>query len=387
MSGIEVAGLVLGAIPLILAGLELYSNGISITKRYWRYREEFKSLVVELRCEHTMCVNSINMLLIGVMPAKEMAEFLVDPCNNDKWKGKKFDKRLRERLGPSYGSYMDTMAQINNTTNIFQQRLKLDSSGKPQFEDPKAFKEHYKRLKFSLDKKDYSDLMNKLRQSNSSLHRMTTQTISIQNLQSSTKPERKSIPNFNAINEKAQGFYSALCSGWKCPCHADHSVSLRLEPRMGDVSSDDDDDNEESMKDPFHILFRYSHQHYAKRSSSSSASTSPWTWEECTADVRIALPSESPTAIAPARSCEMKGVRFESQAKNAVKAALSPIPNLLPIRDLWQVSPALSGLPCKASKICFAQVRDMSSIYSFHIKQTNFVPSWLQFCHIHPTKA
>lgn len=61
VTGVETAGLVLGSIPLILASLEFYANGIAVTKRYWRYKEEFKSLVVELRTEHTMCVNSINM--------------------------------------------------------------------------------------------------------------------------------------------------------------------------------------------------------------------------------------------------------------------------------------------------------------------------------------
>jgi hypothetical protein len=37
MSGIEVAGLVLGAIPLILAGLQFYGEGINVTKRYAKY--------------------------------------------------------------------------------------------------------------------------------------------------------------------------------------------------------------------------------------------------------------------------------------------------------------------------------------------------------------
>jgi hypothetical protein len=130
MSGIEVAGLVLGAIPLILAGLEFYSNGIQVTKRYWRYREEFKSLVVELRCEHTMCVNSINMLLIGVVPPKEMVEFLANPGGDDRWKEKRFDRKLRERLGTSYSSYMDTITEMNRTAKIFKERLKLGPDGK-----------------------------------------------------------------------------------------------------------------------------------------------------------------------------------------------------------------------------------------------------------------
>ncbi|KAF2786300.1 hypothetical protein K505DRAFT_380358 [Melanomma pulvis-pyrius CBS 109.77] len=350
MSGIEVAGLVLGAIPLILAGLEFYANGIAVTKRYWRYREEFKSLVVELRCEKTMCENSINMLLIGVMPHKDMAEFLANPCSAARWKDIKFEKKLRARLGPTYDSYIDTITQMNSTAMMFQQRLKLDSSGKPQFSDEKSFKESYKRLKFSLNKVDYSDLMTKLRHSNSSLHRMTTQTISIQNMQSANKSDRRAIPNFNVINDRAHGFYSALSSGWKCPCHADHSVSLRLEPRMEDVSSDDEDSNDEvAMRDPFHVLFRYSHHHRSKKPTSPTKSASPWMWEE--ADVRITLASKLSTPTAATLAPCGKGVRFATQAKKAVKAALDPNPNLRPIQDLCS---AISMLQDPQRDVCLS---------------------------------
>jgi hypothetical protein len=208
-----------------------------------------------------------------------------------------------------------------------------------QFSDEKSFKEGYKRLKFSLNKADYSDLMATFRNANSSLHRMTTQTISIESLQSSCKSDRQTIPNFSVINDRAQGFYSALSSGWKCPCQSDHSVSLRLEPRMEDVSSDEDDsDNEEAMKDPFHVLFRYSHTHRPRRVNSPTRTSTPWTWDE--ADVHITLAKQALTsttttpATTPALACGAKGVRFAKQAQTAVKAAFLPNPNLRPIQDL-----------------------------------------------------
>jgi hypothetical protein len=129
VTGIETAGLVIGSIPLILAGLEFYANGIAVTKRYWRYKEEFKSLIVELRTEHTMCVNSINMLLIGVVRQKDMSEFLTDPCGH-RWKDENFERKLKERLGATYDSYIDTITSMNTTSEAFKQRLKLAPDGK-----------------------------------------------------------------------------------------------------------------------------------------------------------------------------------------------------------------------------------------------------------------
>ncbi|KAF2467714.1 uncharacterized protein BDR25DRAFT_305454 [Lindgomyces ingoldianus] len=337
-TGVETAGLVLGSIPLILAGLEFYMKGIAVTKRCFKYREQFNSLIDELRTENAICTNSINLLLVGIVKQKDMAEFLVDPCG-DRWKEAKFDRKLKQRLGASYESYMATVSELSRAAQAFKQRLKLNPSGKPQFADEMAFKECFKRLKFSLKKCDYDDLMARLRRANSSLHRLTTQTISLESLQSSCKSDGRSIPNFNAIHDRAKGFHFALRSGWKCPCHADHTVNLRLEPRMDDAQSDDSSDEDEeydAMRDSFHVVFCNGHEELLKSTSSPTVAKKPWTWEE--ADVHITLEkkssSDTPSAAVKAGAGGGKGVRFACQAKKAVKAALDPTPNLQPIQDL-----------------------------------------------------
>ncbi|KAH8726119.1 hypothetical protein GQ44DRAFT_771685 [Phaeosphaeriaceae sp. PMI808] len=149
-TGIEAAGLVLGSIPLILASLQFYAEGIGVTVRYWKYREEVNSLVVELRAENSLYINTINMLLIGVVDNKDMAIFLAHP-GGDQWKEPEFDQKIQRRLGNSYTSYIETIHQLTTTMERSQEQLKL-KSGKPQFTEKNAFKEHYRRLKFSLKK-------------------------------------------------------------------------------------------------------------------------------------------------------------------------------------------------------------------------------------------
>jgi len=174
-----------------------------------------------------------------------------------------------------------------------------------------------------------------LRRANSSLHRMTTQTISLESLQNSSKPEGHSIPNFSVINDRAQGFHSALKSGWQCSCHSDHSVNLRLENRMHDVQSDENSDDEDSMHEPFHVVFRYSHPEQKIELNpcenalhGGSAEKDPWSWEE--ADVHITVEEQSGLGT---NTCG-KGVRFANKAQKAVQAALDPMPNLQPIHSL-----------------------------------------------------
>lgn len=128
-SGVEIAGLVLGSIPLVLAGLEFYAKGIAVTRRCLKYREQFESLINELRTERTICVNSLNLLLVGIVRPKDMDDFLANP-SGDRWRDEKFDTKLKQRLGHSYDSYMTTMEDLNKISSVFKQRLKLNVAGK-----------------------------------------------------------------------------------------------------------------------------------------------------------------------------------------------------------------------------------------------------------------
>ncbi|UPX18480.1 uncharacterized protein EKO05_0008779 [Ascochyta rabiei] len=368
-TGIEIAGLVLGSLPLLLAGLEFYGKGIAVTKRYWRYGREVEMLVGELRGETAVYQNSIESLVLGVVDARDVAEFLADP-GGELWAKVSFERKLRKRLGASYSPYLDTILRLRAAVEKFKERLRLGSSGQPQFSDENTFKENYKRLKFSLSKADYNDLMTTIRQANTVLNRLTVQR---QNIEAQQRVDRSSIPNFQIINERAQGFYSAINSGWTCLCQADHAISLRLEPRMVDVSSDDDEEEDEEdeapMRDPFHVLFQYG----PTQSIVNSVKLNPWTWDE--ADIHVTC--ESVTSIPKGTVCAVqngKGVRFVSHAKRAVKAALEPEPNLQPIKDLCS---AICTLQKPHRDVCLTLLENeiVKQRYGLKIYPTRTLPS------------
>jgi hypothetical protein len=129
ITGVEAAGLALATIPIILSAFELYANGISVTKRYIRYRTQFNELLRDLRAEHTIYVNTIQILLIGVVPRSEMSQFLADP-RGERWKDPQFEGTLKNRLGQAYESYIATISKINECVDQFKERLRLDPSGK-----------------------------------------------------------------------------------------------------------------------------------------------------------------------------------------------------------------------------------------------------------------
>jgi hypothetical protein len=128
MSGVEVAGLVLGALPILLAGLQFYAEGIAVTKRYWKYREEVNSLLDDLKAESSVYQNSIETILLGVVDARDVAEFLSKP-GGVLWMTPGFERKLKKRLSTSYESYLSTILKLCTTAETFKARLKLGDSG------------------------------------------------------------------------------------------------------------------------------------------------------------------------------------------------------------------------------------------------------------------
>lgn len=167
--------------------------------------------------------------------------------------------------------------------------------------------------------------MTEIRYANTVLDRLTFQK---QHNECQQSAGEVSIPNFKNINDRAQGVYSTLSSGWTCSCQSDHAVSLRLEPRMEDVSSDSDDDEDDSERNRFHVLFRYEYSFAV----TSKLTSSPWTWDEA----RVHLVSErrpSATLATMLGVHTRKGVRFASHTKMKTKSPSSGI-NLQPTKDL-----------------------------------------------------
>lgn len=127
-SGVEIAGLVLGALPVLLAGLRFYAEGIAVGTRMWKYKEGVKRLSMELQTEIILYENSINILLVGVVSQVDMPMFLTSP-GGALWKEKSFQQNLERRLGTSYVVYLEVISQLQVAAQEFHRRLGLNEAG------------------------------------------------------------------------------------------------------------------------------------------------------------------------------------------------------------------------------------------------------------------
>jgi hypothetical protein len=129
MSGLEVAGVVLGALPLVISALEHYVDGIQTAKRYFRYKSELRSLILQINTERGMFINTLEQLLGGIVRIEHMAGFLSSP-GGEAWKDASVDARLRDRLRGAYQVYLDNVTGMERSMTVMMEKLALDFQGK-----------------------------------------------------------------------------------------------------------------------------------------------------------------------------------------------------------------------------------------------------------------
>src|SRR5438067_1420163 len=104
MSGIEIAGLVLGGFPLLVSAAEHYKEGWEPLVKWKRFRTEFLHFIDAIDIEKHLFDQMLERFLISADIAQaELQLFLTDP-NYEGWQRKELAAALEMRLGHSYGA-------------------------------------------------------------------------------------------------------------------------------------------------------------------------------------------------------------------------------------------------------------------------------------------
>ena len=74
MSGLEVAGLILGAIPVAIETLKTGSQGIAILQRSRRYENELERLINRLENERVRLEDVCEKVLVDLVPHSRLEE-------------------------------------------------------------------------------------------------------------------------------------------------------------------------------------------------------------------------------------------------------------------------------------------------------------------------
>jgi hypothetical protein len=126
MSGVELAGLVLGVLPLLIQGIESYNEGLDPIKSFMRWERELPQFIRKLRNQHVHYAQTIGILFAPITAEIELAEMMTDPGLSRMWRDHEIAARLRDRLQDSYEAYQSTMLDIERIAKKIASKLDLD---------------------------------------------------------------------------------------------------------------------------------------------------------------------------------------------------------------------------------------------------------------------
>jgi hypothetical protein len=124
MSGFEVAGVVLGAIPLVISALEHYRNGKGTASSFVKWRGHLDTLIFRLKLQQTFFYLDILELLrvANVDQLEDRVDLTEEECIvilSDAKTG----KGVRKFLGPLYNTFIEILARYETCLKTIAGKL------------------------------------------------------------------------------------------------------------------------------------------------------------------------------------------------------------------------------------------------------------------------
>jgi hypothetical protein len=123
MSGLEVVGVVLGALPLAVKALQGYMSVLSSMKHAQR---NLNALIRDLETEQIRLQTTCELLLDGVAPPSVIDKLIQTPFGPD-WKP--YNDRLRLRLWTTSGKFEEQVLELQQAAQELRAKLCLEPDG------------------------------------------------------------------------------------------------------------------------------------------------------------------------------------------------------------------------------------------------------------------
>ncbi|KAF4963441.1 hypothetical protein FSARC_8538 [Fusarium sarcochroum] len=238
MSGFEVAGIVLGSIPIVVSALEFYMKGVGTLQNFRSYKRTLKSLILTLKTEHVNLQNICEKLLVGIAPQTRIEEMIRDPFGG-LWKEAEILNKLRLRLWTSLQVFDERAQDMREAIEEMIDKLNCGPNSKSESAESSTIKKQFKRATFILQKSNHEEILTRIRDGVSALQRLA-----ILNTELESERKSRSQGRLNKlVNGMLNGIYHALQSTMTCKCPGLHDVGLRLTPPSLTVVPEDDDED------------------------------------------------------------------------------------------------------------------------------------------------
>ncbi|KAK4164376.1 hypothetical protein QBC43DRAFT_300477 [Cladorrhinum sp. PSN259] len=221
----EVAGLLLGGIPIVLYAIDNYHKCLQWTDDFWRYESTLKLLRSHVFVQQQQL--QITLRSIG----------LVDPRPYE------LEEYLRQRYPDKFEVLTDIISHMEKLLSKLMDKLDVDSQGRPKWttEPPDRAIWEWRRVRRGFSRSSRQKLIEELQFWNDALKNCfdkaelpldnDTPTSAVDTMRS-----KYDSASCNRIRQRASKIHQVLSRSWLCQSHQQHSGNLKLPWHTGDAA-------------------------------------------------------------------------------------------------------------------------------------------------------
>ncbi|KAF2740999.1 hypothetical protein EJ04DRAFT_423887 [Polyplosphaeria fusca] len=247
MSGLEIAGLVFGVLPVLLEARRSYFEVSGYLHSFRHYSKEVRSIQVQFRVYHGIWLNECRLLLRLAIDEKGVEDMLDDELDK-RWQSKVLNDKLNVVLKDSLDLCRNIIEASKEGVDEIKEELKKFNVLIEQRQQSESLKDTIRRLRkriaIAFDKSKLEKSLAHLKDKNDDLSHLHSQIGAFQRnnpCSTATCIARKTLPTrVNTVRIASQALHEALSNAWCCSdrSHSHHYAKICLDPKV-DVPEDD----------------------------------------------------------------------------------------------------------------------------------------------------
>ncbi|KAK3361347.1 hypothetical protein B0T24DRAFT_599678 [Lasiosphaeria ovina] len=225
MAGFEIAGVVLGTIPLVISALGHYGNGLATI------------LIRTLDSERVKLQDVCEKMLVGLAPHSKVEDMVNGPLG-PLWSDQLMQSKIKTRSWRSAGPFERTVTDMKTAIDEMIQRLDLQPDGKVKLTESSSIIREFKRATFTINRSSYEDLMSTIKDGTTALEGLVDRSIDLE----PGRQGRSQGRQMKLLRGLFHSVYYAIF--WSLICNCTHilHLSLPMLKQSIDIAHDDDDD-------------------------------------------------------------------------------------------------------------------------------------------------
>ena len=128
MSGIEVAGLVLGAFPIVLKCLDNYREGLEPLNSWWTFRTDFIAFVDDIKHQTMKYNENMVRLLAPIISDDNSLTALVRNAKDPRWHDGSLSVPLEQRLANEHERVLRIIERMDKVMDALKKLLRIEGT-------------------------------------------------------------------------------------------------------------------------------------------------------------------------------------------------------------------------------------------------------------------